>query len=96
MARWLVKIAVRPVRAFERGFQPFVASTFRSTRSPIIFARMYWRNILDVAREERLQAMRAEPMTLPSPRLDSMALSIDGLEVVELTVLDIPPATAPR
>jgi len=52
-------------------------------------AHMYWRNILDVAREEPLQAVRAKPMTLPSPRLDVVAPSIDGLEVVELTVLDV-------
>lgn len=50
---------------------------------------MYWRNILDVAREEQLEAVRAKPMTLPSPRLDVVEPSIDGLEVVELTVLDV-------
>jgi hypothetical protein len=66
--------------------------------SPRCFARaqvqlslrhMYWRNILDVAREEQLQAVRANPMTLPLPRLDVVAPSIDGLEVVELTVLEV-------
>jgi hypothetical protein len=57
---------------------------------------MYWRNILEVAREERLRGMRAKPMTLPSQRLDSVAASIDGYEVVELTVLDVSPAAAPR
>jgi hypothetical protein len=50
---------------------------------------MYWRNILDVAREEQSQGVHATPMTLPSPRLDVVAPSIDGLEVVELTVLDV-------
>jgi hypothetical protein len=79
-----------------QAFQPFVASTFRLARSATIFASMYWRNILDVAREEQLQGMRARPMTLPSAQLDSAAPSIDGLEVVELTVLDISLAAAPR
>ena len=50
---------------------------------------MYWRNILDLAREEQLQTVYAKPMTLPSPALDVVAPSIDGLEVVELTVLDV-------
>jgi hypothetical protein len=51
---------------------------------------MYWRNILDAARKEQLQGLRAKLMTLPSPRLDSVAPSIDGLEVVELDLLEIP------
>lgn len=55
---------------------------------------MYWRNFLDVAREEQLQAMRAAPITLSSPGLDSP--SIDGLEVVEVTVMDVSADAAPR
>ncbi len=68
----------------------------------------YCRNIFEVAREERSrlihEQLRDRP---PSPELKAMierrnagsdlsAPSIDGLEVVELTVLDISPAAAPR
>ena len=68
----------------------------------------YWRNILEVAREERSQLIRERTMSEPpstelqttmdrsNTGLDFPAPSIDGLEVVELDVLDIPPATEPQ
>ena len=81
---------------------------FRSARSATIFTDMYWRNILDVACEERLHLMReraiSEPPSSEAPAMigrrnaegDFKAPSIEGLEVVEVTVLDIAPAAAPR
>jgi hypothetical protein len=60
----------------------------------------YWRNILEVAREERLQQARKDITAAPLDATQAMVarhiaghespvLSTDGLEVTEVTVLDI-------
>ena len=68
-------------------------------------AMPFWRNILEVAREERSQAMRNRTAAVPSAAVQALvarpedqeipAPSTDGLEVFEVTVLDVAPASAP-
>lgn len=67
----------------------------------------YWRNILEVAREERLEFMRERTTSAPAGEARAMvarrnadrefpAPSIDGLEVTEITILDISLGTPSR
>ena len=68
-------------------------------------AMPFWRNILEVAREERLAAMRNRTAAVPSDAVEALvarpedqeipAPSTDALEVFEVTVLDVAPASAP-
>jgi len=60
----------------------------------------YWLNALEVAREERSAALRKHTASIPGAEVQAMvephnaerefqAPSTDGLEVIEVTVLDI-------